>query len=108
MIADRNAGTVGFTTAVPTVEQLSAFYVGFAPQFAAAAKKIEALTRPSGIDSELKTLFAALDAAVADAEQSAKDPAAVQAEIDGGEQTKPVVLALQAATTAAGLPECNG
>ena len=109
LIADRNAGTAGFTTEQPSADQLTAFYVSFAPKLATASKAIKALKRPSGLDSQVTELFAALDGVVAYVQNSSTDPAAVQAEISGvGSKHDEVFGRLQAATTAAGIPECNG
>ncbi len=110
LIEDRNAGTVGFTSDPPPIDQLKAFYTVFAPQFAEAASEIEALKQPSGLVSEIDELFTSLDAAVADIQKSSTDDAALEAEISGGADSEhnKIFTRLQEATTAAGLEPCNG
>lgn len=92
--------------AAPTVEQLMAFYTGFAPKFTAYAKQIKALERPSGLGSEIDEFVAALDAAAEFGQRSATDVAVAEAQLN--DSTPAEFARLEAASVAAGVAKCNG
>lgn len=106
--SDRQAAAASLPSDMaPTVDQLISFYEDFAPTFAKYADEIEALDRPEGLDAEVDEFLAALDGAVTYLQQAASDPVSAEAEINSGGEDPEEFMRLEAASTAAGLEECN-
>lgn len=105
---DRQEAAKAFPAdSAPTVEQIQEFYGSFGPKFASAVEEMKALDRPKGMDEEIDELEAAMDATVASFDEISKDRSAAEAELASDGQSK-VAKRLEAASTAAGLDDCNG
>lgn len=91
--------------ATPTIEQMMVAFTEFAPIFEASIARYKALDRPSGLDTEINELFAALHGAANAIRKVGSDRSAAELAMAG--EFGPEFLRLETAASAVGLEECN-